>query len=148
MAFSRAISRPRRSSKLTPSASGTASTLAPRGKALSRLVADGLVTVEARKGCVVAPVSWEEFEQLNELRTEIEVSCLRKSIRSGDLKWESGVAAALHRLTRLHDIGFDLALSHLRESCATVIGRWGYDWQGEARRTPGTRPGRAHASSR
>ncbi len=83
-------------------------------EALSRLVSDGLVTVAAQKGCVVAPVSWEEFEQLNELRTEIEVSCLRKSILNGDLKWESGVAGALHRLTRLHDLGLDATSSHLR----------------------------------
>lgn len=83
-------------------------------EALSRLVADGLVTVAAQRGCVVAPVSWEEFEQLNELRTEIEVSCLRKSIVSGDLKWESGVAGALHRLTRLHDLGLDASSFHLR----------------------------------
>jgi GntR family transcriptional regulator, carbon starvation induced regulator len=83
-------------------------------EAFSRLVADGLLMMEAQKGCVVAPVSWEEFEQLNELRTEIEISCLRKAMRFGDLQWEGGVVGALHRLTRLHDFGSDSFLFPLR----------------------------------
>lgn len=74
-------------------------------EALSRLTADGIVVMEAQKGFSVAPVSWEECEQLTETRAEIEVSCLRKSILNGDLEWESRLAAALHRLTRLHNEG-------------------------------------------
>lgn len=74
-------------------------------EALSRLTADGIVVMEAQKGFSVAPVSWEECEQLTETRAEIEVSCLRKSILHGDLEWESRLVAGLHRLTRLHDEG-------------------------------------------
>lgn len=83
-------------------------------EALSRLVSDGLVTMTAQKGCVVSPVSWEEFEQLNEVRAEIEISCLCKSIRSGDVEWESRVEGALYRLTRLHDEGFEAGSFQLR----------------------------------
>ncbi|TCT02213.1 GntR family transcriptional regulator [Aquabacter spiritensis] len=74
-------------------------------EALSRLTARGLATMEAQKGFAVAPISWEEFEQLTETRAEIEVSCLRKSIAHGDVEWESRLVAAQHRLTRLHDAG-------------------------------------------
>lgn len=74
-------------------------------EALSRLTADGMVTMEAQKGFAVAPISWEEFAQLTETRAEIEASCLRKSILHGDVEWESRLVAALHRLTRLHDAG-------------------------------------------
>ncbi len=74
-------------------------------EALSRLTADGMATMEAQKGFAVAPVSWEDYEQLTETRAEIEVSCLRKAIQHGDVEWESRLVAALHRLTRLHDGG-------------------------------------------
>lgn len=83
-------------------------------EALAQLVSDGLVTTTAQKGCMVAPVSWREFEELNEVRAEIEVSCLRKSIQNGDLKWEGEVAGALYHLTRLHDEGFDAGSLQLR----------------------------------
>lgn len=74
-------------------------------EALSRLTSEGIVVMEAQKGFSVAPVSWEECQQLTETRAEIETSCLRKSILNGDLEWESRLVAALHRLTRLHDDG-------------------------------------------
>ncbi|NYZ17635.1 GntR family transcriptional regulator [Azospirillum sp. RWY-5-1] len=74
-------------------------------EALQRLTADGMATLEAQKGFAVAPISWEEFEQLTETRAEIDASCLRKSIMHGDVEWESRLVAALHRLTRLHDAG-------------------------------------------
>ncbi|WP_220180933.1 GntR family transcriptional regulator [Paracoccus versutus] len=74
-------------------------------EALSRLTADGMATMEPQKGFAVAPISWDEYEQLTETRAEIEAWCLRKSIRHGDVEWESRLAAALHRLTRLHDAG-------------------------------------------
>lgn len=74
-------------------------------EALSRLAADGMTVIEAQKGFTVAQVSWEEYEQLTELRAEIEISCLRKSILHGDLEWETRVVAALHRLIRAQDSG-------------------------------------------
>lgn len=74
-------------------------------EALSRLAADGLTVMEAQKGFTVASVSWEEYAELTEIRAEIEVSCLRKAIRHGDLEWETGIVASLHRLARAHESG-------------------------------------------
>lgn len=72
-------------------------------EALSRLSASGMVRMETQKGFSVAPVSWDDYEQLMETRVEIETSCLRKSIEHGDVEWESRLAAALHRLMRLDE---------------------------------------------
>lgn len=74
-------------------------------EALSRLVADGMTVMEAQKGFTVAPISWEEYEQLTEARAELEISCLRKSILQGDLEWEARVVAGYHRLSRAQDSG-------------------------------------------
>lgn len=74
-------------------------------EALSRLAADGMTVIEAQKGFTVAPISWDEYEQLMVARTEIELSCLRKSIEAGGLEWETRVVAGLHRLTRAQDAG-------------------------------------------
>ncbi|RBP11373.1 GntR family transcriptional regulator [Roseiarcus fermentans] len=74
-------------------------------EALSRLTADGMTRLEPLKGFSVAPVSWEEFEQLMEARAEIEVSCFRKSIREGDVEWETRLAGATHRLARAQGAG-------------------------------------------
>lgn len=79
-------------------------------EALSRLAAEGMVEMETQKGFSVASISWDEFEQLSEVRVEIETSCLRKSIQHGDVEWESRVAAALHRLSRMHDAGEQVTL--------------------------------------
>ena len=74
-------------------------------EALSRLSADGMTVPEAQRGYTVAPMSWVELSQLTETRTEIEVSCLRKSIHHGDIEWETRVVAGLHRLLRADDDG-------------------------------------------
>jgi DNA-binding GntR family transcriptional regulator len=78
-------------------------------EALARLSADGLAIAEAQRGFAVAPVSWEEYAQLTEARSEIEVSCLRKSILNGDIEWEVRVLAGLHRLLHVQDDGDALA---------------------------------------
>lgn len=69
-------------------------------ESLSRLTAEGLVMAEPNKGFVVAPVSAEELRDLTEVRIEIEVRCLRRSIERGDLAWESRVLATWHQLSR------------------------------------------------
>lgn len=70
-------------------------------EALSRLTAVGMVRMEMQKGFTVAPISWKEFAYLTEARIEIETLCLAQSIAHGDVEWETQVAGALHRLTRL-----------------------------------------------
>lgn len=77
-------------------------------EALSRLTAEGLVVAEAQKGFTVAPVSIAELDDLTETRIDIEGLCLAKSIRGGDLDWESKIVAAHHQLrntTEREEIG-------------------------------------------
>jgi GntR family transcriptional regulator, carbon starvation induced regulator len=72
-------------------------------EALSGLVAEGLVVVEAHRGYHVMPVSREDLLDMTETRVEIESLCLRKAIELGDVEWESRIVAAGHRLDRLWD---------------------------------------------
>ncbi len=69
-------------------------------EALSKLTAEGLVTSEAQKGFRAAPISEADLRDLTAARTEIECVCLRMAIESGNVEWESGIVAALHRLVR------------------------------------------------
>jgi DNA-binding GntR family transcriptional regulator len=67
-------------------------------EALSQLMAEGLVTAEAHRGWIAAPVSADDLRDLTRVRIEIENLCLTWSIKAGNLEWESRVIAAAHRL--------------------------------------------------
>lgn len=67
-------------------------------EALSRLVAERLVTVEEQKGFRAAPMSAEEFREITDLRVMLEVEALRRSIALGGEEWEAGIVAAYYRL--------------------------------------------------
>jgi DNA-binding GntR family transcriptional regulator len=69
-------------------------------EALSRLAADGFVTVEPQRGFRVTPLAIEELRDLTNVRCQIETLCLRDAIARGDIEWETGVIAALHRMSR------------------------------------------------
>ncbi len=69
-------------------------------EALSQLIAEGLVFVEAHRGYTVTPLSIEDLLDLTRVRTEVEVLCLTWSMELGQLEWESDVIAATHRLTK------------------------------------------------
>lgn len=69
-------------------------------EALSRLVPDQLVISRDQRGCVVAPLSIDDLEDLTDLRCEIEAIALRRSVTNGDAEWEAAVLAAAHRLRR------------------------------------------------
>ena len=70
-------------------------------EALSRLVAQGLVEVQAQQGFRVAPVSVPDLKELTEARCHVESLVLRQSLEHGSLEWEATVIAAHHRLSRL-----------------------------------------------
>lgn len=70
-------------------------------EALSRLVTEGLVTCEDQRGFCVAGVSRDELLDLTRTRLWIEQTALRASIAQGDVEWEAGVLASLHRLSRM-----------------------------------------------
>jgi DNA-binding GntR family transcriptional regulator len=69
-------------------------------EALSRLSAEGLVIAEPQRGFRVAPVSLEDLTDLTLARVDIEGLCLSRSIEHGGVEWETGIVAALHRLSR------------------------------------------------
>jgi DNA-binding GntR family transcriptional regulator len=69
-------------------------------EALSRLAADGFVVLEPQRGFRVPPLSLAELRDLTIVRCQIESQCLRDAVAHGDLDWETGVIAALHRMSR------------------------------------------------
>ena len=69
-------------------------------EALSRLVPEQLVISRDQKGCVVAPLSIDDLEDLTDLRCEVETIALRRSVQRGAIAWEGSVLAAAHHLRK------------------------------------------------
>ncbi|MCI4665978.1 MAG: GntR family transcriptional regulator [Neomegalonema sp.] len=67
-------------------------------EAVTRLVADGLMTAEEQRGYNVAPVSLANLAEVTLLRMRLEPLALRLSIANGGLEWETAAMAALYRL--------------------------------------------------
>jgi len=74
----------------------------PLREALFRLVSDGFVIAQDRRGFVVAPMSLAEFRDLTNMRKLLEKEALRSSLANGDDAWEANVLAAFHRLSKAH----------------------------------------------
>ena len=72
-------------------------------EALSRLMAENLVTSEGQRGFRAAPVSLSDFRELVDMRCMIEEQGIRHSIINGDDQWESDLVAAHHRLARVEE---------------------------------------------
>lgn len=72
--------------------------MSPLREALTRLAADGLVTLEEHKGYRVAPVSRADLLDLAQTRSDIESLLVRRSITHGDDAWEGRILASLHEL--------------------------------------------------
>ena len=69
-------------------------------EALSRLAADGLVSMEPQRGFRVKELSLDELRDLTETRIRIESLCIRDAVAHGDVEWETALVAALHRMKR------------------------------------------------
>jgi DNA-binding GntR family transcriptional regulator len=67
-------------------------------EALSRLVAEGLLVVNAGRGFQVVSLSAEDLEQLTSARIQIETLVLAESLAYGDAHWETDLLAAHHLL--------------------------------------------------
>ena len=61
---------------------------------LSRLVAEGFVWAEGRRGFEVAPVSMENLKELAELRLLLEAYAMEASFARADVEWEGRVVSA------------------------------------------------------
>lgn len=72
----------------------------PLREALQMLAADRLVVAEGNRGFSVAPLDFDEFEDLNTARTAVEVSALRLSLVNGDATWEAGVVASIYLMQK------------------------------------------------
>lgn len=79
----------------------------PLRETLQRLTADGLVIARGGRGFQVAPLTAEEFEDLNIARTEIELAALRLSIEHGAESWEARIVAAAYVLEKADRQLFD-----------------------------------------
>ncbi len=67
-------------------------------EALSRLVAEGWVEAQERRGFRVAPVSIPELRDINVSRIEIEKIALQQSIALGGPDWQDGVRRSYDNL--------------------------------------------------
>lgn len=74
--------------------------ISPLREAVSRLVADGLVSFEDQRGYTVTPISLADLAEVTQLRGELEVMALAASVAEGDLEWESEVMGTQYRLSR------------------------------------------------
>ncbi|HEY9571928.1 MAG TPA: FCD domain-containing protein [Pusillimonas sp.] len=69
-------------------------------EALSRLDAEGLVISSNQRGFRIAPISIDDLQDLTSVRIDVEINCLKHSLRLGDLGWETNLVAAFHRLSK------------------------------------------------
>jgi GntR family carbon starvation induced transcriptional regulator len=65
-------------------------------EALSRLTAEGLVTIERNAGFRAAPISRNGFRDLTSACANVEIPCLRSALANGDLMWEGALLATYH----------------------------------------------------
>jgi GntR family carbon starvation induced transcriptional regulator len=73
----------------------------PLREALSRLVVEGIVVSDERRGFSAAPVSLEDLRELTRLRLMFDGEALAESIECGGDQWEANIVAAFHWLSRI-----------------------------------------------
>lgn len=69
-------------------------------EALTRLVAENLVSVQPRQGYRVTTLSPDDLADLVQARVEVESLACRLSVDAGDMAWEGRLVAAHHVLAR------------------------------------------------
>jgi GntR family transcriptional regulator, carbon starvation induced regulator len=74
--------------------------ISPLREALSRLVAERLVTAVGHRGFRVAPLTPADVIDTMETRLVIEKDALTRSIKAGDIVWEKAVVASFHAVSR------------------------------------------------
>jgi DNA-binding GntR family transcriptional regulator len=73
----------------------------PLREALSRLAVEGLVIGHGQRGYWAASVSLDEFQQITDLRLDLEPKAFGLSVQKGDMEWEGRVVASFHQLSRV-----------------------------------------------
>ena len=77
--------------------------ISPLREALTRLASERLVTSVGQRGFRVAPLTAYDVEDTMATRILIESEALSRSIRRGDMAWETALVAAFHALSRHPD---------------------------------------------
>ena len=85
-------------------------------EALSHLVAEGLVCVDAGRGFRVAPISKTDLIDISTLRIDFEKRALEDAIRHGDDVWEVRILSTFHLLDKME--------SRPLESRLKDVGNW------------------------
>jgi DNA-binding GntR family transcriptional regulator len=70
-------------------------------EALSHLLPEGLVELDANRGFRVAAISAEDLRDISDLHVEFEQRAIIASVRHGDEAWEAGLVLAFHRLSKI-----------------------------------------------
>jgi DNA-binding GntR family transcriptional regulator len=73
--------------------------LSPLREALSRLVAEGLVVGEEWRGFSVAPLTEDDLYDLTEMRREIEVMAVTRSVARGGDRWVADLTRAFRQMS-------------------------------------------------
>jgi DNA-binding GntR family transcriptional regulator len=68
-------------------------------EAITRLVSDALAVAEGQRGFRVAPIAFDDLEDLTRLRVHIEIDALRQSIRRGDTAWREQLVQVYDELS-------------------------------------------------
>ncbi len=76
----------------------------PMREALSRLVAERLVTAISQRGFRVAAMSIEEMKDIYFARAQLEAMITELAVARGGDEWEAGVVATAHTLSRVTEI--------------------------------------------
>ncbi len=73
----------------------------PLREALNRLVQEGLVKADERRGFRVMPISPLDLADITKMRLMLDLPALVDSIVAGDDAWEAQIVAAFHRLEKI-----------------------------------------------
>ena len=68
---------------------------------LNRLVSEGFVVAEGKRGHIVAPISKEGLKEIADLRILLECYALRQSLAEGTTDWEAHVISAHYKLSQM-----------------------------------------------
>ena len=74
--------------------------LSPLREALMRLSAEGLVVLEDHRGFRVAPASRDDMIDIANTLVELEALAIRMACEKGDDRWEAGIVARFHELSK------------------------------------------------
>jgi GntR family transcriptional regulator, carbon starvation induced regulator len=73
----------------------------PLREALNRLVQEGLVKADERRGFRVTPISPTDLADITKMRLMLDIPALKESIEAGDDAWEGQIVATFHRLEKI-----------------------------------------------